>query len=171
MNWEAVAAIAELLGAVGVIASLLYLAVQVRQNTRQTRLAAQQATVQELGVALRAQAQDREWAELLSRGIEDLEGLDKVERVQFLSHVGSILRLYESAYLHFKEGTLDSRFWQGFERAITDVIGYPGIRAALALRRHHLNDDFAEHLDFLAASSVPKQIFAEPDPGEDPIRS
>jgi hypothetical protein len=43
MNWEAVAAIGELLGATGVIVSLLYLAVQVRQNTRQTRLAAQQA--------------------------------------------------------------------------------------------------------------------------------
>ena len=60
MNWDALGAIAELLGAAGVIASLLYLAVQVRQNTRQTRLAAQQATVRELGVALRAQAQDRE---------------------------------------------------------------------------------------------------------------
>lgn len=162
MNWEAVAAIAELLGAAGVIASLLYVAVQVRQNTRQTRLAAQQATVRELGVALRAQAQDREWAELLSRGIEKLESLDKVERVRFLSHVGSILRLYESAYLHFKDGTLDSRFWYGFERAIADVIGYPGIRAALVLRRHHLNPEFADHLDHLAASSTPKPIFAEP---------
>lgn len=165
MNWDAVAAVAELLGAAGVIASLLYLAVQVRQNTRQTRLAAQQATVQELGVALRAQAQDREWAELLSRGLDDIENLDKVERIQFLSHVGSILRLYESAYLHFKEGTLDSRFWRGFERAIADVIGYPGIKAAIALRRHHVNEEFAEHLDRLAASSTPKPIFAEPDAG------
>jgi hypothetical protein len=162
MNWEAVAAIGELLGATGVIVSLLYLAVQVRQNTRQTRLAAQQATVQELGVALRAQAQDREWAELLSRDVDDIGSLDKVERVQFLSHVGSLLRLYESAYLHFKEGTLDSRFWHGFERAIADVIGYPGIKAAIALRRHHVNEDFAQHLDHLAASTTPKPIFAEP---------
>jgi hypothetical protein len=167
VNWDAIGAIAELLGAVGVIASLLYLAVQVRQNTRQTRLAAQQATVQELGVALRAQAQDREWAELLSRALEDIENLDKVEKVQFLSHVGSILRLYESAYLHFKEGTLDSKFWQGFERAIADVIGYPGIQAAIALRRHHVNEDFAIHLDHLAASTTPMPIFAESDPGED----
>ncbi len=85
-----------------------------------------------------------------------------MERVQFLSHVGSLLRLYESAYLHFKEGTLDSRFWHGFERAIADVIGYPGIKAAIALRRHHVNEDFAQHLDHLAASTTPKPIFAEP---------
>ena len=116
-------------------------------------------------MALRAQAHNREWAELLSRGVEGLEGLDQVERLQFLSHIGSILRLYESAYLHFKEGTLDSRFWHGFERAITDVIGYPGVRAAYTLRRHHLNEDFAEHLDHLAGSSTPKPIFGESDSG------
>jgi hypothetical protein len=94
--------------------------------------------------------------------VDDIGSLDKVERVQFLSHVGSLLRLYESAYLHFKEGTLDSRFWHGFERAIADVIGYPGIKAAIALRRHHVNEDFAQHLDHLAASTTPKPIFAEP---------
>ena len=45
MNWNAVAALAELLGAVAVVGSLLYLAAQVRQNTKQSRLAAQQVIV------------------------------------------------------------------------------------------------------------------------------
>ncbi len=34
MNWDAIGAIAELLGAIGVIASLVYLARQMSQNTR-----------------------------------------------------------------------------------------------------------------------------------------
>ena len=38
MNWDAVGAIAESVGALGVIASLIYLALQVRQNTQQVRL-------------------------------------------------------------------------------------------------------------------------------------
>ena len=38
MNWDAVGAIAESVGALGVIVSLIYLALQVRQNTRQVRL-------------------------------------------------------------------------------------------------------------------------------------
>jgi hypothetical protein len=37
MNWEATAAVAELLAAVGVIVSLVYLAMQIRQNTRTER--------------------------------------------------------------------------------------------------------------------------------------
>ena len=36
MNWDAIGAIAETLGAVGVIASLVYLAGQIRQSREQT---------------------------------------------------------------------------------------------------------------------------------------
>ena len=39
MNWDAIGAIAELLGAFGVIASLIYLATQIRQNTKSVRMA------------------------------------------------------------------------------------------------------------------------------------
>jgi len=41
MDWDAIGAIAELAGAIGVIASLLYLATQIRQNSRQLRGQAQ----------------------------------------------------------------------------------------------------------------------------------
>ena len=37
MNWEAIATIAEIVGAVGVIASLIYLAAQIRQSTKVSR--------------------------------------------------------------------------------------------------------------------------------------
>jgi hypothetical protein len=39
MNWEAIGSIAELVGGLGVVASLLYLGVQIRQNTRSLRAA------------------------------------------------------------------------------------------------------------------------------------
>ncbi len=44
MNWDAVGAIAESAGALGVIVSLIYLALQVRQNTKQVRLSRFQET-------------------------------------------------------------------------------------------------------------------------------
>lgn len=37
MNWDALSAIGELLGAAGVIVTLIYLSMQVRQNTRAIR--------------------------------------------------------------------------------------------------------------------------------------
>jgi len=37
MNWEAIGAVGEILGAIGVIATLAYLAVQIRQNTQMVK--------------------------------------------------------------------------------------------------------------------------------------
>ena len=37
MNWEAVGAIGEVAGAIGVVATLIYLAIQIRQNSAVTR--------------------------------------------------------------------------------------------------------------------------------------
>ena len=45
MNWEAIGVIAEVVGAVAVVATLTYLAVQIRQNTQVTKAStAQQMT-------------------------------------------------------------------------------------------------------------------------------
>ncbi|MFT4562959.1 MAG: hypothetical protein ACI9BW_002710 [Gammaproteobacteria bacterium] len=35
MNWDALGAISELVGALAVVATLVYLAIQIRQNTKQ----------------------------------------------------------------------------------------------------------------------------------------
>jgi hypothetical protein len=40
MNWEALGAIANLLAAIGVIATLVYLSIQIRQNNKQLCAAA-----------------------------------------------------------------------------------------------------------------------------------
>ena len=45
MNWEALGAIGEIVGAVAVVLSLIFLATQIRQNTRSSRTASYQAAV------------------------------------------------------------------------------------------------------------------------------
>ena len=161
MNWEAISAIAELLAAGGIIASVLYVAAQIRQNTKQSRSAAQQAFIQELGNALRTQAQNREWADLLLRGLNDLESLDPTARLQFTTHIGQVLRLYESAYLHYLDGALDRRFWHGLETTMTDILGYSGVRATFELRRHHFTEEFGKLVDGCSTTARPR-MFAEP---------
>ena len=40
MNWEAIGAVGEIIGAFAVVASLVYLAVQIRAQSRETRVSA-----------------------------------------------------------------------------------------------------------------------------------
>ena len=84
MNWDAVGAIAELLGALGVLVTLGYLAMQIRDNTRSIRAASLQSVID--GPRDRyflPMAQDPVMADLFARGLNGLEHLRPDERRRF----------------------------------------------------------------------------------------
>jgi hypothetical protein len=90
MEWQAVSAVAEALGAAGVIVTLAYLAVQVRQNSRllersaeATRVTADDAVVENFNEWRAMVVANPEVSELFIRGMEDTDQLDANERHRF----------------------------------------------------------------------------------------
>jgi len=64
MNWDALGAISETIGAIAVIVTLAYLAVQIRQNTRATQTASHHAITDSLNLGNIAMAQDAELCQI-----------------------------------------------------------------------------------------------------------
>lgn len=84
MNWDAVGAIAELVGALGVLVTLGYLAIQIRDNTHSLQSASLQSVLD--GPRDRyflPMAQDTEMADIYARGLNGLEHLSSGERRRF----------------------------------------------------------------------------------------
>ena len=83
MNWDAIGAVGETLGAVAVLVTLVYLAIQVRS----TRNAWQRQNERELlkGITLSSQllVEQPEMAEILWKGQDTLDDLDDVEKLRF----------------------------------------------------------------------------------------
>lgn len=102
MNWEAIGAVGEVLGALGVIATLGYLAVQVRQNTRTSRASA-------LSLALRDISEltnhNERYVASLFRA-EQGAALASEEAVHMVERHVSIMRTYENFWLQWKLGSL-----------------------------------------------------------------
>lgn len=100
MNWDALGAVAELLGAIGVLASLVYLGIQIHQNTRWLKQQAFQLSTNEV----------RRWAsnfsgshansELFLRGQQDHHSLTPTERFQFTMMIFEILSVWETYRQH-----------------------------------------------------------------------
>ena len=83
MNWEAFGAIGEIIGAFAVIVSLVYLAIQVRNQNRETRI----ASVHEILEGFRTEIsvfRNAEFAELLKKGGADFDSLSATEKIQFV---------------------------------------------------------------------------------------
>ena len=83
MNWEAIGAVGEAVGAIAVVVTLAYLAMQIRQNTGATRAASHHAVIEALNQGNLAQARDAELAQIWVSGLKDRGVLTEVERQRF----------------------------------------------------------------------------------------
>ena len=105
MNWAAIGAVGEVVGAAGVILSLLYLAVQIRGEARAKRAAAVHDQSDAYRDFLQTLANNEELAAIYLRGIRDFSSLKDAELVRFHSALGFLFRVFDEAFFQWKEGT------------------------------------------------------------------
>ena len=117
MNWDALGAIAELISAIGVIATLFYLAIQVRANTKETRIASTGQVSQEMNQFLQHVTADKELSEFWLKALASSPSqLTELELQRAIMIMGSIVRILENAYLLHLEGRMKDSDWQGYKR-------------------------------------------------------
>ncbi len=142
MNWSALAAIAEMLGAAAVVMSVLYLAAQVRSSTRQARLDATRELATRISEVSLAVSASREMGALLLTGGGDYEKLDEVDRVRFRGLMNALFRGLEQQYLLREEGALDDEAWSAVEQITKDFSSLPGVQQYLADRGNWYSASF-----------------------------
>jgi hypothetical protein len=113
VNWEAISAIGQLVGALAVVISLLYLAREVRSSARATRVASMHSLPDKFTRWTQQLADQPHLSELYYRGIHDFESLEGAELVRFSVIMHRLFRNYEDAYYAKLEGHLDARVWHG----------------------------------------------------------
>jgi hypothetical protein len=128
MNWDATSAIAETLGAVGVIASLVYLGTQIRHSRGQMRAATAQQFQAQIATTSQAAAQDAGLGRLVRRGYENVDQLDEDELFRFGLYVGGMLTEYENAYYQYRKGLLDEGRWLQTHSQLAFVLQPLGVR-------------------------------------------
>ena len=84
MNWDAIGAVGETLGAMGVLASLVYLVSQIRENTRSLGAASLQSVLDGFRDRfLLAHGSNGDTSEIFSKGLTSLDLLDDSEKRRF----------------------------------------------------------------------------------------
>ncbi len=146
MNWEAVGAVGEIVGALAVVLSLVYLSVQIRDQNRESRV----ASIHEVLEGFRAEIaafRDPQLARLLDKGARDFEALSDPERIQFVALIQGPLRFWEEAYYQYREHRLGVHLWDGINAQMRDFVSTEGSQKVWALRRHTYSEDFRRHVE------------------------
>jgi len=157
MNWEAMGAIAESLSAIGVIVTVAYLAVQIRQNTKAVRSAAQQAmfdNVQEVRLVF---SQDPALAGLVAKANLDYEALTPEDRLRFESLAAVTIGQWENVYFQRDQASVDPAMWSAWDAAYREIVNAPGLRRVFESQKHTYIPGFRDHAETTlpAAAELP----------------
>ena len=121
MNWDALGAVAEILGAIGVIVTLVYLAVQIRQNTLMMRATVKQnqTTITHSLTSLILENVD-----LIMKANSGSE-LSEKEEFEYMIIARGVLRGWET-YCYMRDiGLRDDTEWYGIKLSIERFASQP----------------------------------------------
>jgi len=119
MDWEALGAFAELIGAVGVIGSLLYLAVQVRTSNRAAAVQAKLESTRLLNDFMDLLIEHPELDQLMRKGRKGLDSLSPDEYQQFSNMSLKAFWFFSAGHFQFRRHTLAEGEWYEV-RAVVD---------------------------------------------------
>ena len=157
MTLDQIANIAEISAAALVIVSLIYVAIQIKQNTKATQISTSQAFIDTHGRVVMHILGNKEFRDIYWRGLKGLSNLHGSETAAFAAFFIQTFRSWESLYYQSQAGGLDDRLWAGFKAQLCDVFGYPGVREVWGGRRHQFSEEFCKLVDneIVGAESKP----------------
>ena len=147
MNWDAIGAIGEIVGAVAVVASLLYLAVQTRANAKALRANAIWNSETVFGAVNYSHGANPEWAHLLSRSLSPdvtMNDFAPTEQSQIQFTIRGSLQYFQAQWSMWKEGLIPDELWDRRRKNLRRIIEAPVPREIweAEVREHTLPDDF-----------------------------
>lgn len=131
MNWNAISAIAEGLGAIAVVVSLVYLASQIKQSNTQARGEAHSNWLTTRNETIKGWISDRDTDEILQRGFDDFSKLSNVEQAIFAQQVAALINHWHLAADLIESGLLGNQLYGGATEIVLSVCATPGGRQFL----------------------------------------
>jgi hypothetical protein len=156
MSLEQASFVAQIISALAVIGSLIFVGFQLKNATSAIRATSSQAHSGLYTDLVRSIIDNREFARAWWVGISDPKALKEEEWVQFVAYASALFRLYESSRVQWLNGRLDDEHWHTVERQAMDFGHLPGLRLAWNLRGHWFSPEFRAWFEGLAREKVPK---------------
>ena len=149
MNWTAIGAIGEVLGAVAVVATLLYVARQLEEQSRALTTSVRDSAFQQLQEWNYQVMADPDLSHLFQCGAatDDWSRFSPEERSRLIHVLYSFFKTFENIYLHTAEGSAPPEVWDRNCQVFLAYAAQPGCRRYWNDRRASLDDRFLGVLD------------------------
>lgn len=154
MNWDAIAAIADVIGVAAIFVSLIYVARQIRQNTREfsrsveaNQLAAFERNIESGNKIRELLILHPDLAELMLRGFHSHDELQAKDRFRFGMLLRNIFSAMQGSYIRQLSVDHDPQEFEGTTRMLDDILGNHGVQEWLQKNEPDWRPAFREFVD------------------------
>src|ERR1700757_574575 len=151
MNWEMLTAIGQIAAVCIGIPSIIYLAVQIREQTKERHQSAVNALTVQWGDLTKALHDSSEFSAIFLRGLQSFDDLDPVSKLRFSAFFNRFFKNFQAMYFSHCDGVLSAASWAEIERTMADFIAYPGLQQWWETRKHWHTEEFAHVVDAMIA--------------------
>jgi len=153
VDWTVIGAVGELVGAIGVIFSLLYLGRQIRSATRADQRVRYEGALAEITGWTESVAAEGQLADIVLRGMTSgMSALTPVERFRFNTSVARMFRGYELLSVYSAERGVAVWGKESFDEVFRDLLAFPGIQQHWSERKHWYAREMRAEIESLLMS-------------------
>lgn len=147
MDWDAIGAIAELLGSVAVIATLIFLVRQIKTNSIMIQNNTAQSAADAVASWSRQLTENPELYRIYRNGLKDDSTLSREDRGVFDLILFQAFNSISSIYLQYKNGGFGEDRWESEMRVFDQNFSTPGGRASWERQKHLLDVNFQREVE------------------------
>lgn len=152
MNWDAIGAMGEMIGAGAVVISLIYLASQIRSQVEETRIAGMHAVSAGFRDAISSLADNPHVAEIWIKSNRNPRSLSDEELVQMFAIAQRNFRVWEEAFGLYQKGRLDNEVFESITKQYASFLAHRGFAHVWAFRCEFYDEGFRNFVERLPAS-------------------
>ena len=147
MSLELINTLAQTIAAVGVIASLVFVGVQIRRNTVAVRAQTFHALTDSFNTVSLTLGSSAQTARVARLGFAGLANLNEDERQQFAFGALAVMRIFETIFYQSQVGVAEKKLWETEKKTMTALISLPGMREWWATNVMSFTPDFRALVD------------------------
>ena len=139
--------VAEVVSAIAVVLSLIFVGLQVKQNGDAQTQTGTQAVISEYNNGIRSLSLDPELVCIYLRGMQDYSSLSGAEQVRFSTFFLSMFNIQQQIYRLRLIGDIDEDIGSGLDAQLKDIVRRPGVYQWFESRAHWYGSDFREYVE------------------------
>jgi hypothetical protein len=128
MDWNAIMAVAEILGVVLLVVSLIYVSIQLKQNNQLARAESERDILRDWNHEISKLVRDASATHIFQKALVNFDALSNVEKCMFMVRMANLINVYISCLRMAEKGMINDKEVIIFGDVCFSIIITPGGR-------------------------------------------